>query len=225
MTLRKKGGVGILSFSCLTLTSQVSCTSWTVLMVWLSSAFLGQACFSTGTRAEKAGTAVCVSLSTCFFGLVHSVTKVVRWGPLCLLSISFFSMVSFTSLGRHISPHFITRRTISRICDVEKTQGPTCARQGLSLSYETPEPESRLNLLCSPLRWPYVLQFSCLGLLNSFDCCPSSPDRTGTHLLGDSDLYPKTLSKWPCLFLFLKSWSHEAWPPVTLWCHTISNLF
>lgn len=102
-------------------------------------------------------------------------------------------MVRFTSLGRNSSPLFITRKTISHICDVEKTQGPTCARQVLSLSYETPEPESRLNLLCPPLRWPHVLQFSCLDLLNSSDCCPLSPD-----------LYPKTLSKGPCLFLLLK---------------------
>lgn len=81
----------------------------------------------------------------------------------------------------------------AHICDVEETQGPTCARQVLSLSYETPEPESRLNLLCTPLRWPHVVQFSCLDLLNSSDCCPLSPD-----------LYPKTLSKGPCLFLLLK---------------------
>lgn len=92
----------------------------------------------------------------------------------------------------------------AHICDVEETQGPTCARQVLSLSYETPEPESRLNLLCTPLRWPHVVQFSFLDLLNSSDCCPLSPDHAGTHLRGDSDLYPKTLSKGPCLFLILK---------------------
>lgn len=189
-------------------------------MVWLSSAFLGQACFSAGRYQGWESQNSCVCLSP------HAILGLfIAWQRLCLLSISFFSMVSFTSLGRNSFPHFITRRTISRICDVEKTQGPTCARQGLSLSYETPEPESRLNLLSSPLCWSHVLQFSCLDLLNSSDCCHLSPDRTGTHLLGDSDLYPKTLSKWPCLFLFIKSWSHETWPPVTLWCHAISHPF
>lgn len=63
---------------------------------------------------------LCVSLSTCFFGIVHIVAERLS-GDTPYVSVHLFSMVSFTSLGRNSSPHFITHKTISHICDVEKT--------------------------------------------------------------------------------------------------------